>query len=98
MRFDDSAYPDDWVYFDNSNAPSPSATAATARPAPSPQPNPGFLNRPAVRPDPFQAFWSRIPATSLTHFAWDPPVFPDSFGRHPFAAPAPLHLPPFPQL
>ena len=96
MQFDNSDYPDGWIYLDNSGAPSSSAAADTAQPAPNPSPVPSTLNRPPVRPDPFAAFWAQVPASRLTPFAWAPPIFPDAFGRYQRAAPAPLALPPFP--
>ncbi len=83
-------YPDDWIYPDNRNAPS-TAAPSTAPPAPSPQlssANPAISNRPPPPPDPFAAYWSRIPASRLTALAWAPPVFPSS---NPFS---PQNMPP----
>jgi hypothetical protein len=82
-------YPDDWIAL-------PSPAPSTPQPARSPQPisaSPTVSNRPAPPLDPFSDYWSRIPASSLTQFAWKPPIFPDSLGRYPLAAPARVTMP-----
>ena len=82
-------YPEDWLVLP------PSAAPSAAVPAPSSQPNsanPGIPNRAAPRPDPLAAFWPSIPTSSLTEFAWNPPIFPDALGQYPHSPPAP---PPF---
>jgi hypothetical protein len=78
-------YPDDWF------VPAPLAAPLTAQSGPNTQSNaavPPVANPPAVRPDPSAAFWSLIPASRAGAFAWYPPIFPDSAGQFPLAAPA----------
>jgi len=84
-------YPDDWY------VPAPPATPSMGQPAPIPQPdaaNPGISNPPATRPDPFAAYWALIPASRVGAMAWHPPIFPNSPGQFPVAAPPPRDLPP----
>jgi hypothetical protein len=77
-------FPNDWIYPDNQNAPTPAAAPTTAPPAPSPPPNPAnpaTSTRPAARFDPYEAFWSQMPASRAGAMAWHPPIFlsADSF-------------------
>jgi hypothetical protein len=81
---EDDGFPNDWVSPDNNNAPAPAAAPRTAPTAPSPPSNaasPATSNRRAARFDPYEAFWSQIPASRAGAFAWAPPIFlsPDSF-------------------
>jgi A nuclease family of the HNH/ENDO VII superfamily with conserved AHH len=71
-------YPNDWIDPDNQNAPAPAAAPPGAAPAPSPPPsaaNPITSNPSAARFDPYEAFWSHIPASRAGAFAWHPPIF-----------------------
>ena len=73
----DTSFPDDWF------VPTPSANVgqlATGARTTVNQVNP---NRPAAPPDPFAAYWSRIPASRVGAMAWDPPVFPESSRNNP---------------
>ncbi len=95
----DASYPDDWIYPDTWNASTPAATPRPAPPSPSSQPNapnPAISNRPAPLPDPYAAYWSRIPASRLTAPAWAPPVFPSSNPFSPQSAAASPWLTPPP--
>jgi hypothetical protein len=91
----DASFPDDWIYPD-SQRPALAAAQSTIPPPPSPQPNPSpaVSNRPPARFDPLAAYWSQIPASRVGALAWEPPIFPDSFGRFPPVAPAPRIDPP----
>jgi hypothetical protein len=73
--FDDG--PDDWF------VPPPYATP-NAWPGGQPA---GGLNPPAPPPDPWAAFWSRIPASRAGAMAWHPPIF---LGDPPALPPASL--------
>ena len=78
--------PDDWY------VPMRAAAASMVPPAQSPQlnaANPRISNQSAAPPDPFAAYWSMIPASRVGAMAWAPPIFPNSFGQFPSAAPAP---------
>jgi hypothetical protein len=82
-------YPDDWF------VPTSAAPGAT-QPALDPQAgtaNPALTTRPAPRPDPLADFWSRVPASRVGAMAWHPPIFLNSPGQSPLAAPAPLNVP-----
>jgi hypothetical protein len=75
-------YPNDWFVPDNQSQPA--SAAPSPPPAPSPQTNaaePVPTNRPAARFDPYEAFWSQVPASRVGAMAWHPPIFlsPDSF-------------------
>jgi hypothetical protein len=77
-------FPNDWFVPDNQNPPAPTAAPPSAPPAPSPQASAGKpvpSNRPAPRFDPYEAFWSQVPASRVGAMAWHPPIFlsPDSF-------------------
>ena len=78
----DTPYPDDWYV---PTPPAPAAPRSTA--------NPGISNPATTRPDPFEAYWSLIPASRIGAMAWHPPIFPNSAGQFPLAAPAPLSVP-----
>jgi hypothetical protein len=84
---EDDGFPNDWFVPDNHNAPALPAPPSTAPWAPSSQPNPAASTRPPARLDPYEAFWSQIPASRAGAMAWAPPIFlsPDSF--------APQHIP-----
>jgi hypothetical protein len=74
--------------------------APSAPPAPSPPPgaaNPIPSNRPAARFDPYEAFWSQIPASRAGAFAWHPPIFlsPDPSSPQNMPASAWAPSPPF---
>ncbi len=80
-----TSYPDDWY------VPTPPAT----QPAPSAQFNaakPGLGDSVMARRDPYEAYWSRIPASRAGAMAWHPPIFPNSAGQFPLAAPAPFSV------
>jgi hypothetical protein len=75
----DDGHPDDWF------VPASSAAPSAAQPAPDPQSNAGSFGvaaRPAPR-DPFEDFWSRVPADRLRAVAFAPPVFAGAPGRIP---------------
>jgi hypothetical protein len=77
-------FPNDWIYPGNQNAPAPAAAPPSAPPAPSPQANaanPVPSNRRAARFDPYEAFWSQMPASRVGAMAWHPSIFlsADSF-------------------
>jgi hypothetical protein len=77
-------FPNDWFVPDNQNPPAPVAAPPSAPPAPSLQTNatkPVPINGPAARFDPYEAFWSQVPASRVGAMAWHPPIFlsPDSF-------------------
>jgi hypothetical protein len=77
-------FPNDWFVPDNQNPPAPAAAPPSAPPAPSLQTNatkPVPINGPAARFDPYEAFWSQMPASRVGAMAWHPPIFlsPDSF-------------------
>jgi len=77
--------PDDWFL------PPPTATPGTQFP-PFAQPNTSFGNTyPAVRPDPFPAYWSQIPASRIGASSWAPPYLPGSspWATNNYAAPTP---------
>jgi hypothetical protein len=85
------SFPDDWFV-------PPSATPNIGQFPPGAQPNTNFRSAyPAVRPDPFAAYWSQIPASRLGALAWAPPYLPpsspssDNFPS-PTLPPAPLIL------
>jgi hypothetical protein len=90
----DASFPDDWIYPDNQSPALAAAPSTTPPPSPQPNPSPAVSNRPAARFDPFAAYWSQMPASRVGALAWEPPIFPDSFGQFPSAAPAPYNDPP----
>jgi hypothetical protein len=65
--FDDG--PDDWFV-------PPSSAAPNTWPGAQPPASPGGFNPPPGWPDPWTAFWSRIPASSAPIFLGDPPTLP----------------------
>ena len=78
--------PDDWyVPAPLAIPPAPTAQDGTA--------NPGVRNPASTRPDPFEAYWSLIPASRIGAMAWHPPIFPNSAGQFPLPAPASLSVP-----
>jgi hypothetical protein len=92
-----AAFPDDWIYPDGRSAPTSAVAPSAVPPAPGPQPNaanPATANRLAPPPAPFAAYWSLIPASRVGALAWEPPIFPDSFGQFPPAMPTPSNDPP----
>jgi len=81
--------PDDWF------VPEPSAPPSTTQPPPGPQSSaldPGAPNPSATPRDPFEAYWSLIPASRAGAFAWHPPIFLNSAGQ--FPPPVPTYDPP----
>jgi Restriction endonuclease fold toxin 7 len=76
--FDDG--PDDWFVPPSSAAPNTWPGAQPAASAGGSTPPPGW-------PDPWAAFWSRIPASSAGAMAWHPPIF---LGNPPTLPPANL--------
>jgi hypothetical protein len=76
--FDDG--PDDWFV-------PPSSAAPNAWPAAQPAASTGGFTPPPGWPDPWAAFWSRIPASSAGAMAWQPPIF---LGHPPNLPPAGL--------
>jgi hypothetical protein len=84
--------PDDWF------VPPPTTTPGTAQFPPTAQPNGNFGNTyPAVRPDPFAAYWSQIPASRIGALTGAPPYLPGSspWATNNYAAPTPA--PPIPR-
>jgi hypothetical protein len=81
--------PDDWF------VPQPSSSPSATQPPSGPQSialDPGAPNPPATPRDPFEAYWSLIPASRAGAFAWHPPIFLNSAGQ--FPPPAPTYDPP----
>jgi hypothetical protein len=71
-------FPNDRISPDNPNAHALAVAPPTAPQAPSPPPNaakPVPSNRPAARFDPYEAYWSQIPASRVGAMAWHPPIF-----------------------
>ena len=73
----DTSDPDDWF------VPTPSANVGQLATGAQTATNQAGSNRFAAPPDPFAAYWSRIPASRVGAMAWDPPVFPGSSRNNP---------------
>jgi hypothetical protein len=87
-------FPNDWF------VPPPTVTPNTGQFPPGAQPNTANSGSPypAVRPDPFAAYWSQIPASRIGAMAWAPPYLPpfSPSSTNNFPAPTPPFAPPIP--